>query len=67
MGIEIGDRSPAARLYDAIAQEANALSLGERLELFNAMKINKPYRDLAPRLRQAFENACNLVRRGGGL
>jgi hypothetical protein len=66
MGIEIG-RPPAARLYDAIGQVVNGLNLGERLALFNAMKAGIPYRDLDPRLRQAFEQACELMRRGGGV
>ena len=66
MGIEIGERPPAARLYDAIGQCANALSFTERLELFAAIKSGRPFRELDPRIRQAFEQACELMRRGGG-
>lgn len=69
MGIAIGvpDRSPEERLYDAIGQCANALSLGDRLALFSAMKSGKPFRELAPELRAAFARACELMRRGGGV
>lgn len=68
MPIEIGvTRSPEERLYDAIGQVANALSLADRLALFAAMKNGKPFRELAPELRRAFAQALELMRRGGGI
>lgn len=67
MGINIGERPAAARLYDAIAQQVQPLSFGERMQLVNLMTSQAPFREVPPRLQAAFENVITLMKRGGGL
>jgi hypothetical protein len=66
MGINVG-RPAAARLYDAIAQQIQPLTFGERLQLVNLMTAQAPYAEVPARLRAAFDQVVALMKRGGGL
>lgn len=63
MPIETGP-SKAELLYRAIGDEARALSLGQRMALFGAMKSNTPFAQLAGHLQDAFRRAIERLEAG---
>lgn len=63
MPIQTGP-SKAELLYRAIGDEARALSFGQRLALFDAMKSQKPFAQLAEHLQEAFERAAERLEAG---
>jgi len=63
MPIETGP-SKAEQLYRAIGEEARALSFGQRLALFGAMKEGKAFGQLSEHLQAAFERACERLEAG---
>ncbi|MBV8979299.1 MAG: hypothetical protein JO086_00185 [Acidimicrobiia bacterium] len=59
MGLSLGrkrsDDSPAAALYERLAEEINALSAAEQLALVRAFQHGTPWTKLLPRLRAVFD------------
>lgn len=62
MGINVGGkRSDGERLFTAIGHELRALGFGERLALFNAIKDDRPFHELAPKFRTMFEGLAERL------
>ena len=58
VGIEIRERSPGAKLYEALKVETATLTLGEKLGLMSAWRNGYEWEELSDAVRARFESAA---------
>jgi hypothetical protein len=62
VGIEIKERSPGHRLYDAMRDAAASLSWRERMDLWSAWRNGWEWEEVSIEVRAKFETTAKVSR-----